>query len=1578
MTEIVPDRILGTGAMGSVHLAHGPGGKPYALKVLKADSPALLPMFESEVGILSKLQHPRLVSIEGFSKSGEGVAGIEGAPCFWMEFVDGRPLLEAAREAPSDQILDWLRECLEALDYLHTQGILHGDLKPANILVDREGHTKLVDFGLATLTRNLEGGRRAAGSLPYLAPEVVDGERLPASDLFALGTIFYQALSGAHPRAGAKNLQQLFSPDVKPLAAFSPNLPRRAARVIERLIEPELARRLKSARDALAALEESGVEPEEAGESESFHSFEMFGVQESRAAFDRFFAALRAEGRHGLVLLHGQTGVGKSRWIRELSFELALAGHRVVQGRFEAGKGLANEDALHFFLDADGLQARHFKELFHFLRGGSEGGRLWLLEYNDERIRPDLAASLETLGREESVLDLRLHNLSPEETRAFLNKALKLELPEALAQDLYSRTQGNPRLLTETSRELLLSGLLDRKHLTPEALLQLKLPSSVSEIFGERIRRLDMGPRRLLDLLVEARDGAELAPLATLGEMSPAAAREALSELLHLGLIHSGPAAQAESYRITHPALRELIQAASSESRRRQLHRSWLEYFERENSGLAEPRPEAVFSLAHHALEIPGHPEAAKYAIRAAELHFAREDFDEAVAFCEQALSRKPQKEERDSLLRLAANAYGRLGRFKESVAKIEQWRAEGHADPEGLNEVKFWLATGLAYKNLGNIPEARLRFDRCLAAADPANAKQKPFLVRAHSLLGLLDLEAKRLDAAGDHFDRALGLLPPSSEQTAEVLKHRALLAAERRDWAGAKALLEEARAMYAALQDHHGQFSIALELGNLALDMGSLEAAEAAYGEALNLASRHHDDNSLARVYQNLGVLACRRGDYPQALEVLAKAREIFAFLGNAFERGLNFFQLALAHASVGRFAKAEEYWGSGLAQGETSPEFLQRQEKIGLWLGLLREGKPTPEARPEAVPSETEAPTWDLEAQLLRLNLRRDSADREAARRLLGEIYQRLPDPLKISFEDRADYRHWVLGEIPNASPSEKESLPMDILQRLTAITTELLGSNNLDQVLVKLMDAAMELSKADRGFLVIRNPQSPGPIPGYEIKVARNVSKEMIEKQDSSISLSAIREAMQGGEALVTDNALQDSRFETAESVHQLELKSILALPLKGTKGVIGALYLDHRYETNMFRGTDLNVLQMFANQSALALQKAQMIEDLEKANARLSETVEEQAGELTVLKREVEDQRHKLTFEYKDIVGQSPAMHEVLSLVDRITETTVPVWVYGESGTGKEMIARALHFNSSRAKKPFVSENCSALPETLLESELFGHKKGAFTHADRDKKGLLEYANGGTVFLDEIADMSATMQAKLLRFLQEGEIRPLGSNELIKVDVRVVSASNRDLSELIGEGKFREDLYYRLNGVTVVLPPLRERMEDLPILVQHFLKKLAKDEKKEPLEIAPEALEMLMEYQWPGNVRELENTIRTASLFHQKGKLVPKSFNFKKTIGGGMPLPKAVSAGGAAPVKGTAAKPAKTSGATAQPMSDEKRILLEALFEHGYHKGLAAQALGISRRYLYTQMMRHGVPISRIEMKSFVEEQLGKK
>ncbi len=1573
---LIPDRILGTGAMGSVYLAHDAKGTAYALKVLKAEAVDLLQMFESEVGILSKLRHPRLVEIEGFSKVGEGVRGLGASPCFWMEFVEGVPLLEAAKEALPDQILTWFKECLEALEYLHGQEILHGDLKPANILVDRNGHVKLVDFGLASLAYSLhpERSKGIQGSLPYLAPEVVQGQRLPASDLFSLGTIFYQALSGVHPRAGAKNLQELFSPNFKKLKQFNLPLLPRYLKVIERLLEPDLANRLKSARDAKQALSSEQEEEDKTTAADSFHSFRMLGVDGLKRNFFSFVEQALKESRVKAILLHGLTGVGKTRLTRELFFELALQGLKVPQGSPMPGQPLAIQDPqepMIFLLNgAENLQPSHLNEIYRLLKSNPKAPLLLVMEYNDEKIRPALKGFFSELAELEQVLNLKLDNLDFKNTQTFLNSALGVPLPLDILQQLFDKTQGNPRLLTEICREILSSNILKNRRLTPELFREISLAGNFTQVFLNRLEKLTGEQRKVFNYLLITRCGSDLGPLEKITHQSAAKLRAELRPLIEMGMVQGEETSKGDWYKIAYPELGGLVLDSMEPEQKLRFHQEWLKVLQ-----AFAASEKSYLDLAHHALEVPDLPKRVEWVLQAGEAYLQEEKPLQALSLYERCLGLSPDPESRDLLLRAIVNTYGRLGRFPEANRFLETWFTEFAEDPLKINQLKFWLATGVNNQNQGDLEEARRRYRRVLEIGEIKIEEHRSYLARAHSLLGLLDLDIKAFGVAREHFDSALQALPEKSQQTAEVFKHRALLAVHEGFWEKAIEELDRARNMYEELKDSAGLFSIWLERGNLALLMGRKEDVESGYAEAYRIAADNKDDASLARIHQNLGVLACRKGDYARAIEELEKAREIFSFLGNPQERATNLVELALAYGSVGLFTKAEERIQRALQQEEHPiPTLAGRIRKVKYLIAVMKAGgSPAPEFR--RLFEENEKPrVWELEKRLIALHFQESSAGPNEAREILETIYRQLPDPLKISFEERADYRRWVLGESLAYDFSSEEKTAMDILQKLNAINKELLAATQLDQVLVKIMDTAMELSKAERGYLLIRSETGGGPLPGFEVKVARNVAKELIESKDFAMSVSAVREAMNTREPVVTDNALKDSRFEEAESVHQFELKSIVALPLKGTKDVIGALYLDHRYETNIFRGADLAVLQMFTDQAALALQKAQMIEDLERANQRLSQTVEVQETELSALKRQVEDQRHKLTYEYKDIVGTSPAMLEVLSLVDRITETSVPVWIYGESGTGKEMIARALHFNSGRSKQHFVSENCSALPETLLESELFGHKKGAFTHADRDKKGLLEHANGGTVFLDEIADMSPTMQAKLLRFLQEGEIRPLGSNQIVKVDVRVVSASNKDLTRLIQEEKFREDLYYRLNGVTVMLPALRDRMEDLPLLVQHFLKKFAKDEKREPLEVAPEALELLMEYQWPGNVRELENSIRTACLFHQKNKLVSKSFNFKKVLFGGPALQGKGSP--AAAKKGKDEMPAK--GAGAGEISEEKRLLLKSLYDNGFHKGHAAEALGISRRYLYTQMMRHGIPANRIEMKAYIQDQLGMK
>jgi DNA-binding NtrC family response regulator len=305
---------------------------------------------------------------------------------------------------------------------------------------------------------------------------------------------------------------------------------------------------------------------------------------------------------------------------------------------------------------------------------------------------------------------------------------------------------------------------------------------------------------------------------------------------------------------------------------------------------------------------------------------------------------------------------------------------------------------------------------------------------------------------------------------------------------------------------------------------------------------------------------------------------------------------------------------------------------------------------------------------------------------------------------------------------------------------------------------------------------------------------------------------------------------------------------------------------------------------------------------------------------------------------ENIVGRSPAMLDVYKMVARVASTQSTVLVVGESGTGKELVARAIHTHSPRAAGPFVAVNCTALTESLLESELFGHAKGAFTGAVAPRRGLFEEAQGGTLFLDEIGDVGGKMQAQLLRVLQEGEIRRVGGNEAIKIDVRVVAATNKELDDEVKAGRFREDLYFRINVVTIRLPPLRERPSDIPLLVRHFIAKYAARERRADAGISDEAMETLRRHGWPGNVRELENVIERALALSKDGVILPSD------------LPPEVSAA-------SAAAPAGLADDRPTLAELERRYIELVLRETGGNKKRAAEILGIDRRTLYRTLER---------------------
>jgi len=440
----------------------------------------------------------------------------------------------------------------------------------------------------------------------------------------------------------------------------------------------------------------------------------------------------------------------------------------------------------------------------------------------------------------------------------------------------------------------------------------------------------------------------------------------------------------------------------------------------------------------------------------------------------------------------------------------------------------------------------------------------------------------------------------------------------------------------------------------------------------------------------------------------------------------------------------------------------------------------------------------------------------------------------------------------------------------LEKLLEINKKINSELNVEKLLEQIMDHAIELTRAERGVLLLAENGD------LVYRMARDYQKRPIPDAESAISRSIAEQVIRDGRALVTTNAQEDQRLDAYQSVSDLQLHSVLCVPLRDWEKQFGALYIDNRFEKGVFTEGDRQLLEAFADQAAIALSNAwlhaenrQRAEDLSISNKRieglneqLEAKVEHQSAEIVEIREELREKQSELElkYNYQNMIGQSDTMQAVFRLLDKVTDSTMPVYIHGESGTGKELVARAIHFNGPRRNHRFVVENCAALTESLLESELFGYVKGAFTGADKDKKGLFELADGGTIFFDEVGDMSHEMQKKLLRVLQEGEVRRVGGKDLIQVDARIVSASNKDLQKMVADGTFREDLYYRLNVLRLDLPPLRDRKDDILFMVDLFLDEFAEINRKPKRQLSADVEAALCDYHWPGNVRELRNVV----------------------------------------------------------------------------------------------------------------------
>jgi transcriptional regulator with GAF, ATPase, and Fis domain len=446
------------------------------------------------------------------------------------------------------------------------------------------------------------------------------------------------------------------------------------------------------------------------------------------------------------------------------------------------------------------------------------------------------------------------------------------------------------------------------------------------------------------------------------------------------------------------------------------------------------------------------------------------------------------------------------------------------------------------------------------------------------------------------------------------------------------------------------------------------------------------------------------------------------------------------------------------------------------------------------------------------------------------------------------------------------------------------------------------------------------------------------------------------------AYLSNDVTHDPNFSSLKL--PINTKSELCVPVFSHEGdVVGTLNVEDM-QTNAFDDGDLAMMESIGAQVSLAVNNTRLYHEVKDFNRQLQKVVEGKTAELMKAQEKVLEQQKLLQKEnrnlktlvlrsspVKDFIGQSPTVLSLLSMVDKIAPTRVSVLVQGESGTGKELVAQRIHKMSDRSDKPFVTINCGALQESLLESELFGHEKGSFTGAIGQKIGLTETADGGTLFLDEIGEMSLGIQTKLLRFLQEGEMYRIGGKQPVRVDVRVISATNRDLEQEVKNGRFREDLFYRLNTITLRVPPLRKRPEDIPLIINYFLHN-ANYGGTRLMGIEPKAMEALKHYLWPGNIRELQNSVEQLKILAEgpEIRLEDLPFNIRMSQSK-QPLDANSQANGDNHLHGTI------------PMTLEnleKNHILQMLAYQQGNKTKTAKVLGITIKTLYNKLHRYGL------------------
>ena len=1514
---------LGTGGMGEVYqVLDLEQNQECALKILNTmvDQKAVHRRFHREFQVLNRFQHPRLVRTYtwGFA---------EERPYFTMEYLPGKTLEKIIADQAllgqfrASHFFDLIQQLAEGLAYIHAQGAVHRDLKPSNIMVleTEEGiETTILDLGLAKF-RHLNSVAitqtgTAIGTAEYMSPEQGKGLWVDhRSDLYSLGIILYEMLTGAPPFSEQNPISVIMKhirESPPPMAEASTQ----TQQIVLKLLAKEPVDRFQSAEEVLRALPSEFVLPDDKQRDVRKKVMRpQFVGRESEMKTLRAMLKDVQAGKQRVVLISGESGVGKTRLIEELLGDALIHDFLCLKGsgREEGGqiygalisafqgtvdlvaelpdpvesdkfsvmerwlqllKTLRQKQPIVLCLeDIQWLDELTLEFLQYVLRDPESCPFLLCLTCRWSNLEP-LAEEIENFVHSNAfakATQIRLKNL-PQEASGYLAASMLGErsIPSDALQTLFRETGGLPLFIVEAVRTLVHADVV-RQNVSgdwqwgefPETLLS----DDISEILHRHIATLPAMQQRVLEYACVFLSDFSFELLAAVWRGDELELLDVLDDLIAEGLL-AACGEDEDRYRFSQELCRRAIYDRMQDVRRRLLHREIGNALEK-----MEDAEELTEELADHFAAAEERDKAIKYtrlsgkkalevqAYRQARMRFeavrdwtSDDSFEspaDAINFLCDYTNVLRCCSQHNSALKLLDEAKALLPSDRKDLKARILWN-EGviHSVLQhGEVAEEYMLEVLQLYRELGDL-EGEIQALGSLAHLCDVSERHE-------EAIAYMRREIEKYAALGEAQNKAI------------VQGREGMVALVEFRFETARAHVEAAISTSQQPGLEHHRIWLLNLLPRVYFYLGEGDLAEAVCHEVIGEWQKRGVIYMEAANFLYLGELALERSDFAEALEYAEISIERFLETSRRDYIYRAYAIAATAAARMGDTATALE-WAEKASEGvqQTSGMYTGILPLIycGIGAALTKAGRisEAEQAFEQAIECrrESKGDHWACallmagEFYLERDDVPKAQAHLEAAKQAFGEMemsyfLEKTQMLLNRSGESAHD------SNITSSSEISVDTLSADRLHLLYDVSRELTTERDVKVLLDRTLGNLLAVYSAERVLIGIKN-ETP---KDFVVEAVRhhNVEADDIEE----LSRGIIRRVIETNEPILSMDAQIDKRLNQYQSVIDYHIRSVLCVSVFHlNEGVMGALYVDHRGIDNAFSDEDQTFLQAFANLVGVAL-----------VNARMYEQLEEKAR---YLQQEVE-RRHQLG----DLFGQSDAMQTIYYLIERAAKSDIPVLVQGETGTGKELAARAIHYNSTRKNQRFLSQNCATLSPELLQSELFGHKKGAFTGATEDHIGVFEAANGGTVFLDEIADAPPQLQRSLLRVLQEGEVRRVGETVDRTVDVRIIAATNRDLKQEVENGSFREDLYYRLHGIQVDMPPLRHRIEDVPLLAEHLLTRAKEGTNKSVGRLTVGAIRALTSRNWPGNVRELENKIRRAvALAEEEGDITPDLFS----------------------------------------------------------------------------------------------------